>query len=284
MVDKSYRNGVRNDRKDLTKDYINHIDNLWFTHLIWKRLKVFFKNFNFMVIIQMVVAGLAVYIFKISNISFSIPICLFVSPIVFPLAFSIHADFQRREKVLEDLANFKSSSMMWFFCMRDWKERSGLDDAWLDAVHMKLRSLLFHLREYLFTSRPDRRKIILIAMYEDLSDTNQLIEKVRVSKLPANSPVISRVIHFLHMMCLSFERLRVIREYRSPRSIRSFNKVLIFILPLILAPYFVYLGKNSGNDWSGYYMAVLVSFVFSFSSRCARSTRRSIRWFGVKMT
>ena len=65
------------------------------------------------------------------------------------------------------------------------------------------------------------------------------------------------------MSCvLSFERLRNVREYRSPRSIRSFNKVLIFFLPFTLAPYFVFLGKNTDNHWSTYYIAVLISFTF----------------------
>ena len=45
-------------------------------------------------------------------------------------------------------------------------------------------------------------------------------------------------------MCWSFERLRVVREYRTPRSIRSFTKMVIFILPLVLSPYFVYVGEN----------------------------------------
>ena len=71
-------------------------------------------------------------------------------------------------------------------------------------------------------------------------------------------------------MCLSFERLRVIREYRSPRSIRSFTKVLIFALPLLLSPYYVYLGSKSiiingvnvNTEWSPYYIAIMVAFVF----------------------
>ena len=226
-------------------------------------LKSFVKNFNFMVLIQMALAAISVYVVRLLNIPYNVPVSLFVSPIVFPLAFSIHTDFQRREKVLDDLANFKSSSMTWFFCMRDWKEAAGLDDDWMKAVIMKVKSMLFHVREYLLTNRADRRKVILIAMYEDFSDTNQLIEKVRASKLPSNTSVIARVIHLLHMMCLSFERLRVIREYRSPRSIRSFNKVLIFILPLILAPYFVYLANECDSYWSAYFISVLVAFVFS---------------------
>ena len=226
-------------------------------------LKSFFQNINFMVVIQMAIAMIAVYIFQTFKISFDVHVSLFVSPIVFPLAFSINTDFQRREKVLEDLAVFKSSGMVWYFCMREWKQSADLDNDWITAVYSKLKSLLFHLREYLLTCKPERRKIILRAMYEDFSDTNQLIEKVRASKLPANTAIISRSVHLLNMMCLSFERLRVIREYRSPRSIRSFNKVFIMFLPIILSPYFVFLGIKSQNTWEPYYIAILVSFVFS---------------------
>ena len=43
---------------------------------------------------------------------------------------------------------------------------------------------------------------------------------------------------------------------------RSFNKVFILFLPIILSPYFVYLGKESKNVWQPYYMAILVAFVF----------------------
>ena len=226
-------------------------------------LKTFFQNINFMVVIQMVMAAIAVYIFQTFKISFNVHVSLFVSPIVFPLAFSINTDFQRREKVLEDLAVFKSSGMIWYFCMREWRQAAGLSSAWITAIHGKLKSLLFHLREYLLTSKIERRNVILRAMYEDFSDANQLIENLRASKLPSNSAIVSRAVHLLNMMCLSFERLRVIREYRSPRSIRSFNKVFIMFLPIILAPYFVFLNIKSNNKWEPYFIAVLVAFVFS---------------------
>ena len=226
-------------------------------------LKSFLQNFNFMVFIQMVIATIAVYVFQSLQISFDINVSVFVSPIVFPLAFSINTDFQRREKVLEDLAVFKSSGLVWYFCMREWKHAAKLDALWITAVHSKLKSLLFHLCEYLLTAKIEHRKIILRAMYQDFSDANQLIENLRESQLPANTAIISRSIHLLNMMCLSFERLRVIREYRSPRSVRSFNKVFIMLLPIILAPYFVHLGIKGNNTWQPYYLAVLLAYVFS---------------------
>jgi len=147
--------------------------------------------------------------------------------------------------------------------MREWKMAARLDDDWLAAVHMKLKNMMFNLREYLLTDKIERREYIARCLYEDFSDTNQLIERVRASDLPSNTSIISRVIHLLNMLCLSFERLRVIREYRSPRSIRSFNKVLILFLPMILSPYFVFLSKKEGaSQWSPYYIAVLVAAVF----------------------
>ena len=64
-------------------------------------LHSFALNINLMVLLQMLFAGLSVYVFQLLNVSVDINICLFVSPIVFPLAFCINTDFQRREKVKE---------------------------------------------------------------------------------------------------------------------------------------------------------------------------------------
>ena len=247
----------------LRKSYMSFL--VYSFHL--STLKSFIENFNFMVIFQIVIAILGVWLFDKYDIYFNFHIGLFVSPIVFPLAFSINTDFQRREKVLDDLANCKSAAMVLFFCMREWRDCAGLDETWLKDIKRKMNSMMFNLREYLLTSKTKRRDIIARIMYEDFSDVSQLIEKVRASKLPANPAIVSRSVHLLRMFTLSFERLRVIREYRSPRSIRSFNKVLILFLPIILCPYFVYLGRLgkkeiSIGEWGPYYIAVLVAAVF----------------------
>ena len=73
----------------------------------------FLNNFNMNVFVNMSLAALCVYIFLKYSIAFDINPVWVVSPIVFPLAFSINTDFQRREKVLEDLAHFKSSGMLY---------------------------------------------------------------------------------------------------------------------------------------------------------------------------
>ena len=231
-------------------------------------LRHFMLNFNFMVFIQVFIALASVFAFQFFDVAFEIHLILLVSPIVFPLAFSIVTDFQRREKVLEDLGLFKSSTMMWFFCMREWQKGAGKDGEWLDAVHAKLKSLLFHLHEYLLTDLHKRRAVIIRVLYEDFSDCSQLVEEIRQSKLPANTAIVSRAIGLISDACLAFERLRVIREYRSPRSIRSFNKVFIMLFPVILAPHFIFKAREdkcdaSAHSWKPYYMTIIVTVVFS---------------------
>lgn len=244
-------------------DSLTPYSEFWTLSFNMETIKSFIQNINIMVCIHISISTLAVFIFQKLNVCFDINAALFVSPMVFPLAFSINSDFQRREKVLEDLAAFKSAGITWYFCMREWRQPAGLDTNWIIAVRKRVESLLFLLSEYLLTATVERRVIILRAIYEDFSYANTLIESLRASKLPGNSAIVSRSVHCVHMMCLSVERLRVVRDYRSPRSIRSFNKVVIITILITLAPYLVHLGVQSGNHWQPYYVAIILAFIFS---------------------
>lgn len=226
-------------------------------------IKTFIRNFSWMILLHIISGTIMVYLCKRYGLYFDIQLSLLISPIVFPLAFSINTDFQRRDLVLQYIAHFESSAMILYLCLREWRKDTGFDLKWLRRTHSKLRSILFLLREYLFTGADECRDRILRAMYEDFSDVSLIIEGIRTSKLPATGPLISRLVHLLNVMCLSFERLRVVKEYRSPRSIRAFNKVLITILPVFMAPYFVYLGRKTSNEWSPYLISIVISFIFS---------------------
>lgn len=248
----------RSKRKGIS-GRLYHIQKLFIDRSV---LKSFLQNLTIIVILQMVLAALGTFLCQRFALDFDVNISIFVSPIVFPLAFSINADFQRRERVLEDLAEFKGALLVLFFCHRDWIQASGLPTDFLRTVNTILKGLVLNIKEYLLTEKVERRNYILKVIYEDLSDISQLNDRVRGSSLPNNSPLITRLIHYHNLMCHSFERLRVIREYRSPRTIRSFTKVFIFIMPIVLSPYYVHMGINSGNTWSPYYIAILSTFIF----------------------
>ncbi|KAK3740769.1 hypothetical protein QZH41_017512, partial [Actinostola sp. cb2023] len=198
----------------------------------------------------------------LSDLYLDVHISLFVSPIVFPLAFSINADFQRREHVLEDLALFKGGLIILFFCHRDWHVPAGLPQEFLKAVTNKLKGLILNVKEYLLTEKQVKRSFILQVIYEDFSDISQMNEKMRVALKTNGAALLQRVIHCHNLMFWAFERLRVIREYRSPRGIRSFTKVFIFVMPILLSPYYVFVGKSSNNTWGPYYISLISTFMF----------------------
>ncbi|XP_065837613.1 uncharacterized protein [Oscarella lobularis] len=257
-------------------------------------LKSFIENISVAVLLQIALAVICTVICDILDLELNAQMTLFVSPIVFPLSFSINACYQRREKVLDDLANLKAAAMVLFFCHRDWWKQAGLPKSFIsDSLHT-MGHLMDCIRSYLLTNHNIKRIPYLGRIYLCMSEIAQLNDKVRASKeLPMNGPLVTRLIHYNNIMCWSFERLRVVREYRSPRTIRAFTKVLIFVLPLLLSPYYVYVGRSStvntttgtaklaepvtaasptpmmqqsetrgGTVWPAYFLAVLVSFVF----------------------
>jgi hypothetical protein len=55
--------------------------------------------------------------------------------------------------------------------------------------------------------------------------------------------------------------MQMIREYRSSRAMRSFNKVVILILPFLLCPYFSCL--EGANSLSPYYNVIIPTFTLT---------------------
>ena len=67
----------------------------WSVYKTLEMFRSFLGNINLMSVVHVAVTVTSVKIFQLFNIHFDVPIVLFVSPIVFPLAFSINSDFQR---------------------------------------------------------------------------------------------------------------------------------------------------------------------------------------------
>ncbi|XP_028411303.1 uncharacterized protein LOC114533877 [Dendronephthya gigantea] len=248
---RSRRTGVHGTLYKITKLFITR-----------SLVRSFMHNLSVVVAFQMILAAICTYSCVKLGLEMDVHMSLFVSPIVFPLAFSINANYQRRESVLEDLAMFKSSSSILFFCHRDWIKAAELPIDLLKTLSNKLKFLVINIREYLLTEDVEKRKYILQAIYEDLSDIAQLNDKIRTSRMKSSSPLCARIIHCHNLMCWSFERLRVIREYNSPRSLRAFTKVFIFLMPLLLSPYYVFSGRQTKSSWTPYFISVMVSFLF----------------------
>ena len=94
--------------------------------ITWKILKSFMSDFDFMTLLSLALSLLFTYLCERYDLFWDIQLSIIVSPVIFPLAFSIISAYQRREKVLSDLALFKSAALTTYFCHRDWAEAAGV--------------------------------------------------------------------------------------------------------------------------------------------------------------
>lgn len=150
----------------------------------------------------------------------------------------------------------------------------------------QINDLLINLIHYVATEIPDAaRSQRLGAVYRIFSRLAQCNDLMRTSELTNPAPLLTRLVHYHAVMVSAFERMRVVREYRTPRGIRGYTKMIVFFLPIILAPYFAfqardaamrvteYRHRNPANEfyedtnfhaetWSAYFSAIVCCLVF----------------------
>jgi len=92
-------------------------------------------------------------------------------------------------------------------------------------------------------------------LFSRLSDITMEMRKYGVQ-----SGEISRVSQYLSKMVIAFDNLKIIYQYRTPITLRTYSKVFIYVFPIIYGPYFA----STFHDFSAsleYVMPVLYSFI-----------------------
>ena len=225
---------------------------------------------------------------------------LFLTCLVFPLAFSINIAYQRRERALDDVALLKSAGFAWFCLHQEWHTKLAdpyhmelpFDDLhhkkygkWhLDVTYGVLKDLFSLISVYLSTPdteyginskkkshRIKGRNVLLQEIYCRLQEISAANERLRVASQAAaglqnpsfvQPPILTRPIHWAYFITQAFEKLRGIRDYRSPTSIRSFTKALTWMVPCLLAPYFSWVAHDY-QIWAAYFVCAFVTIILS---------------------
>ena len=95
-------------------------------------------------------------------------------------------------------------------------------------------------------------------MYELFSKLSSLTMEMR--QLGVQSGEISRISQYVSKIIIAFDNMKVIHNYRTPITLRSYSKVFIYIFPIIYGPYFA----STFHDFDAhleYVMPVLYSFI-----------------------
>jgi len=205
---------------------------------------------------SLLVSGLAVLStwFCLQNgITGNFPLTLIATAIVFPIVFAIGHAFKRREKALDDYGIIKAHGRALYFAARDWMPER--DDALLREIETMLGNLLVAIRDMLkspVTGMEASEKRV----YGAFSELSEFVKTLRREGLAGNE--CSRGNQFISKMIVSFEQIKHIYQYRTPRTLNAFSDFFILVLPVLYGPFFAYEAEN-------YSLAIVYAMPILFS-------------------
>jgi len=184
------------------------------------------------------------------------PLTLVSTAVIFPIVFSIAGAYKRRESALSEYANMKGNGKAIYFATRDW-----LGDP-TDSTLEKSRRLLgdlFQSSDGLFSGSVSTFRQREDVVYNNFSNLSQFIRNdLRNNGLASGE--VSRCNQYLSKMLVSFERIKHIYQYRTPKTLRMFSDVFIAILPPLYGPYFAHIAQDFSSGLA-YTMPVLFSLI-----------------------
>lgn len=173
------------------------------------------------------------------GLSANFSLALIATAVVFPVVFSISGAYKRREAALSKYASLKGHAYSFYFVVRDWvdKDESSLDDckAMIEEFFLVTQALFGAPYE---SFRENEKKVYQV--FSNLSEFTNV--KLRGKGLAGGE--LSRANQYLSKMFVSFEELKHIYQYRTPKTLRAFSDFFITILPPLYGPYFAYLAKD----------------------------------------
>lgn len=221
-----------------------------------KRLKTIALLLNPKAIIVALLAVLSTYLCVKWGISANFPLTLIATAIVFPIVFSINSAYKRRESALDDYGSLKAHGRAIYFATRDWLEETDVDRQ--ERCRNLLGKLLQATREMFSAPRSEMHEREA-RVYQCFSDISEFIRNdLRHAGLASGE--VSRCNQYLSKMVLSFEQIKHVYQYRTPRTLRAFSDFFITVLPPLYGPYFAYIAA----DFTGgliYVMPVLFALV-----------------------
>jgi len=175
--------------------------------------------------------------------------------IVFPVVFSIESAYNRREMALQRWADFRGHAIAIYYASRDWTAAGNTD------LQVRTRQLVIEMihrtKEILTCERKDWKKNEL-EFYGLFSKLSSLTMEFRAAGVQSGE--ISRVSQYVSKMVIAFDNLKIVYQYRTPITLRTYSKVFIYVFPILYGPYFA----STFHDFSAgleYVMPVLYSFI-----------------------
>ena len=168
------------------------------------------------------------------------PFSLIAMSVVFPIVFSIGGAYKRREAALKEYAAIKGYLRAIFFVSRDWLDKPKKEN--VDKMVGIIERFFKNFRT-LFSEPIDQLEKNEEKIYDNFSEFSLYIKHdLRGEGL--SSGECSRTNQYLQKMMISFESIKHIYQYRTPRTLRAFSNLFIKILPILYGPFFAYMDSQ----------------------------------------
>lgn len=189
------------------------------------------------------------------------PLTIIGIAVVFPIVFSIGGAYNRRESALVQYGVMKSMGRAIFLAARDWLRDDG-EKASKNVENFKSHTYnIFTLCVTLFkNSKNEQFSNEEREIYREFSNISKSIEDLRDRGLSGSE--VSRVNGYLSRYLTAFETLKHIYQYRTPRTLRLYSKLFIYITLVVLGPYFSLLAEDK-SLWLGFTTPILFAMVFT---------------------
>jgi len=167
------------------------------------------------------------------HIKADFPLTLIGTAIVFPIVFSIGGAYKRREVALDEYGSIKAHGRALYFAVSDWLENPPEE---LKTELKEHLSSLLNSCKLIFTHPVAELEHNEKEVYDSFKKLSLFIKGMRSHGLPSGEA--SRSNQFLSKMMISFERIKHIYQYRTPRTLRTYSDIFIVVLPIIYGPHF----------------------------------------------
>ena len=168
------------------------------------------------------------------------PLTIITMSIVFPIVFSIGGAYKRREAALKEYAAIKGYLRALYFVPIDWLE--NVNDSNPEKLLTIIESIFKNIR-LMFTNSDLEINKYENKIYSDFSEISSYSNSdLRSKGLPSGE--CSRSNQYLQKLMISFESIKHIYQYRTPRTLKAFSSLFIFIIPILYGPYFAFQSEN----------------------------------------
>ena len=198
----------------------------------------------------------ATYLARKHEVIADFPLTLIGIAIVFPVVFSIGEAYKRREKALDQYGILKAHGRAIYFASRDWIDDDSTNaDKKLKSI---LKSLFDDSTKYFHSKDSEELLEREGKLYDNFAELSLFIESMRDRGLSGSE--VSRINQYLSKMMTSFESMKHIFQYRTPRTLRLYSKLFIYLVPVLYSPYFAYISLEYSRGLE-YVMPVLFSLI-----------------------